>query len=318
VNEHPIFSVVIPCFNEQEALPHTITVLIPALDSLTGGSWEIVLVDDGSTDATATTIRTLHDREDRVKGVMLTRNFGHQAALWAGLEAARGDFVGIIDSDLQDPIDVLAQLLEEVRSGRVEICYGVRRNRDAPFLLNLSYNIFYRLIAAVSENDWPVDAGDFCVMSRKAVNILLSLPETVRMMRGLRAWIGMKSSGVAYDRPARIHGRSKYNLARLVRLAGDSFIGFSVVPLRIASVTGVCIAFLTLLFGLFIVLNRLIPSLTFLGYDLGKNPGLASVLFLVSFVSSLTLFCLGVIGEYISVLLKEVKARPQYIVGEKI
>lgn len=312
------FCVIVPCCNEEDALPHLISTLTPALEAATGGAWMLLLIDDGSRDATAAIMAAAHARDHRIRGVHLSRNFGHQAALSVGLSCARGEYIGIMDADMQDPVDVLMSLYTTCRRDDLDVCYGIRGKRDAPVLLRAAYGLFYRLINSAADHEWPRDVGDFCVMSARCQQTLLALPEQSRMLRGLRSWVGFRQSGIAYDRPARRHGSSKYNVRRLITLALQGLISFSHVPLRIASALGATMAGLSVLFGVVILLNRLFPHFTLFGYWIGVNPGLATLIVFLSFIASVLLICLGILGEYMIVVLQEIKRRPTAIVASVV
>ena len=305
---------VVPCYNEEEMLPFFLQSVVPELEAATKGSWRVICVDDGSKDDTFAIIAREHLADPRISGARLSRNFGHQAAVSVGLAFAAGDYVGVIDCDLQDPIQVLIQLYHKALQEELDVCYGVRGRRDAPLLLRLGYSLYYRLIERFADHHWPRDAGDFCVMSARCHRVLLSLPEHSRMMRGLRSWIGFKQAGLTYDRPARKHGTSKYNLRKLVALALQGFIAFSNVPLRLASFMGLIMGVFSMVFGLFVLANRLFRNFTVLGYWVGANPGTATLLCFLSLVFSILFISVGIMGEYLVVLLQEVKRRPTAVV----
>lgn len=307
-------SVVVPCFNEQDALPAFFKEIIPALDAEMNGDWEIIAVDDGSLDNTWQIIKARSEQDKRIHGISLSRNFGHQPALDTGLIFASGNYIAVLDCDLQDPPDILIQLIRKVQHEGYDVCYGVRRKRDAPLILRFLYKAFYRLMASFAENTWPLDAGDFSVFNRRILHAILAMPESIRMLRGLRSWVGLKQAYVSYDRPVRIKGTSKYNVFGLAALAIRAFVGFSQIPLRLASLIGFCMALLSVILGLFFVLNRFMPDLTPFGYYIGKNPGTTTVVVLMLFVSSMLFLCLGIIGEYMSVVIREIKRRPTAIV----
>jgi dolichol-phosphate mannosyltransferase len=310
----PKFCLVVPCYNEEEALPAFFEALLGPIDEATGGSWRVVCVDDGSRDATFELITREHLRDQRVTGIRLSRNFGHQAAVSTGLAFASGDYVAVIDCDLQDPIEVLVELYGTARRDQLDVCYGIRGRREAPWFLRLAYSGFYRLVSRFSNHHWPRDAGDFCVMSARCHEVVLSLPEHSRMIRGLRAWVGFKQSGVRYDRPGRVHGESKYNIRRLCALALQGFISSSAIPLRLATLMGLSMAAFSLLFGVLVVINRVIPKFGVLGYWVGANEGLATLFVFLSLVVAILFLCLGIIGEYLIVMFQEIKGRPTAVV----
>jgi polyisoprenyl-phosphate glycosyltransferase len=314
----PKFCVVIPCYNEQESIPALVERLVPCLEAATEGGWRILFVDDGSRDATAQMIWDLHEKDERFQGLRLSRNFGHQPAVWTGIKAAEAECIGVIDCDLQDPPEVLMELYARVSSGQHDVCAGVRGKREeAPWWLCLAYKAFYRLMGWMAEHDYTLDSGDFCVFNRRVHGALLKLGESTPVHRGLRSWVGFRQTTVVYQRPPRQHGTSKYNLTRLVILAVNNLVNFSTAPLRFATWVGLIMGLLTLgAAGLFL-LNRLLPAFSIFGYYIGANPGTATLVLYVSFIASAAFFCLGIIGEYLAVVVKEVKKRPVTIVAER-
>ncbi|HYL37273.1 MAG TPA: glycosyltransferase family 2 protein [Bryobacteraceae bacterium] len=311
----PRLCVIVPCYDEEEMLPAFLAAVTPLLEQATDGQWAMVCVDDGSRDGTFEVIRRWHVRDSRISGIRLSRNFGHQAALAAGMAYARGEYIGIMDCDLQDPAQVLWELFRACVRDQLDVCFGIRGRRDAPWFLRLAYSVFYRIIRKAADHDWPRDAGDFCVMSARCQRALLALPEQSRMLRGLRSWVGFRQAGIVYDRPARARGASKYNLRKLAALALEGLISFSNIPLRLASVIGVGMGLFSILFGTLVLLNRLAPRFTMFGYWVGANPGTATLLVFLSFSMSVLFICLGIIGEYLLLLLQEIKRRPAAIVA---
>lgn len=306
-------SLVVPCFNEQDALPHLLEALLPVLERESGPCWELILVDDGSSDRTLELITQANARDARIKGVSLSRNFGHQPAVACGLAFASGEAVGLMDSDLQDSPEVLAQLYRKVRHEGYDVAYAVRERRDASALKNFFYRNFYRLMRGVSEHEWAEDAGDFSVFHRRVHRAILGMPEAVRVLRGMRSWVGFKQCAVPVARPARRHGTTKYSFSRLFSLGLSSITGFSYVPLRVASIIGLGMAVLSVLLALLFVLNRLFPSITILNYWIGASPGTTTIILILLAVSAMLFLCLGVLGEYLIVMLKELKRRPTAI-----
>ena len=308
----PAFSLIVPCYREELSLPQLFKEALPALDRATNGNFEMILVDDGSPDATYAVIMAQHRLDPRVKGLQLSRNFGHQPALSCGLSFAQGDVVGIIDADLQDPINILIQLYEAVRNDSCDVCYGVRRTRDATAFLRFFYWLFYLLINRFADHAWPRNAGDFSAFNRDVLECLVALPENSRMNRGLRAWVGFRQRAIPYDRPKRMSGTSSYNFLSLTRLALSAFINFSHLPLQLANYLGLSMALITMALGLLFLIKLFVP----LGWTgmMNLDPSLTILFLYLSFVSSMIFLCLGIIGEYISVLILEVKRRPTAIV----
>ncbi len=302
----PRISFVIPLFNEQENLPELHRRLRAALDPLDIEP-EIILVNDGSSDATPTMIHMLSQADPRVVGVMLSRNFGHQAAVSAGIAECTGDAVIVMDGDLQDPPEVLEQFIARWRDG-AEVVYAVRTKRKEGLLKRTAYGAFYRLLRKLSDIDIPLDSGDFSLMDRKVVNALLALPERQRFVRGLRCFVGFRQEGLVYERAGREAGAPKYTFKALVRLAMDGLISFSSAPLNLITYLGLgsCVFALGLIAW---VMGRAI---------IGQRPpeGWASTMVVVLFFGSVQLLSLGIIGEYLRRIFLEVKGRPTYIVRD--
>ncbi len=303
----PDLSVVVPLCNEEETVGELYRRAVGALDELEL-SYELVLVDDGSIDATAAMIDALADEDDRVIAVHLSRNFGHQAAVSAGIDRARGRAVMVMDGDLQDPPELIPQFVQVWRSG-YDVVYGVRRHRKESLFKRVGYAAFYRIWNAISDLDIPLDSGDFCLMDRRVVEVMRHLPERMRFVRGLRTFVGFRQIGLPYDRAGREAGSSKYSLGALVELAMDGLVSFSSYPLRLVTRLGlatITTAFTLLAWVLFDAwITRTAPR------------GWASLLVVVLFLSSVQLLSLGIIGEYIRLIFFEVKGRPTYIVAER-
>jgi dolichol-phosphate mannosyltransferase len=313
----PKMCVVIPCFNEQESIPVLVEKLAPALEAATGGSWSILFVDDGSSDQTARLIWDLHAGDARFRGIRLSRNFGHQPAVATGVRHARGEVIGIVDCDLQDPPDVLVAMYRKVAEEGFDVCSGVRGKReDTPAWLRFCYRAFYRLMGWLSEHPFTLDSGDFCVFNTRAHQTLLGLAESTPVLRGLRSWVGFKQTALVYQRPPRQRGQSKYNLLRLATLALNNIVNFSTAPLRLATLVGLCMGMLTLAAAAAFTVNRFVPAFRPFGYDINANAGTATIVLYLSFIASALFFCLGIIGEYLGVIIKEVKKRPVAVVME--
>ena len=301
-----LLSVVIPVFNEQENIPVLWDRLRTVLESL-GSHFELVFVDDGSEDETPRMLDALHARDNRVVLVHLSRNFGHQAAISAGLEQARGQAVVVMDGDLQDPPELIPELLRRWRGG-YDVVYAVRRSRQEGFIKRLGYRAFYRLLGRISDLDIPRDTGDFCLMDRRVVVQLNELPERCRFVRGLRSFLGFRQVGVGFDRPEREGGRPKYTLKKLTALAVDGLVSFSSTPLRWVTYMGLATA------GLALVLTVWVLNDAF--HNHSAPTGWASTMIAVLFMGAVQLLSLGVIGEYLRLIFLESKQRPTYIVNE--
>jgi dolichol-phosphate mannosyltransferase len=302
----PVLSVVVPLFNEAENLGPLWERLRDVLERLRS-SFEVLLVDDGSHDATPQLLDRLHDRDEHVVVVRLSRNFGHQAAISAGLEYARGHAVVVMDGDLQDPPELIPQFLRLWRDGH-DVVYAVRRHRHEGPLKRLAYRAFYRLLGLISELDIPMDSGDFCLVDRRVVDTFNRLPERCRFVRGLRRFLGFRQVGLIYDRHARQAGRPKYSFRKLSGLAIDGLVSFSSAPLRMVTYLGIAAAGLAMVMTAW-VLNDAIRHQT-------APRGWASTLVVVLFMGAIQLLSLGVIGEYIRLIFLEAKQRPTYIVSE--
>ncbi len=298
-------SIVVPVYNEEAVLPELCKRLQATFESLSG-DFEVIFVDDGSSDNSAAMIEQMHEDDPRFCAIHLSRNFGHQAAVTAGLEFARGDVTCVIDADLQDPPEVLPTLLQEWENGS-DVVYGVRRNRKESRLKVQLYRFFYRLLSSLSAIPMPLDSGDFCVISREVLDELNRLPEKERFVRGLRAWVGFRQVGVAYDRDSRRAGESKYGFLALVRLAVNGIVSFSDKPLIYVMLFGGVISAFSFLYGSTLVVYRVLFG--------GVITGYASMMGGLLFLSGVQLLSLGLVGIYISKIFQEVKARPTYVVG---
>jgi len=309
-----MLSLIIPAFNEEENLPQLYERLTAASD-LWKMPFEVILIDDGSTDKTLHMLRELHQKDPRFKYLSFSRNFGHQTAISAGLCYAAGDVVAILDADLQDPPEELPRFLDKWREG-YQVIYGVRRKRKEHLLKRMSYFLFYRLMAWMSSIEIPLDAGDFCIMDRVVVDHLNQLPERNRFVRGLRSWIGYRQIGIPYERHSRFAGEVKYTLRKLIRLALDGIINFSYRPLEIVGAFGFLVAIFSFLGIVFFLLHRILDFKIF-GYSPQDVPGFTSLILAVLFIGGVQLFTLGLFGEYIGRIFDEIKQRPHYIVQEQ-
>jgi dolichol-phosphate mannosyltransferase len=303
-----LLSVVVPAFNEQQVLPAFFARLQSVLATLPDPA-EIVFVDDGSTDATGSLLDGWAAQDARVRVLHLTRNFGHQAALTAGIDHARGDAVVLIDADLQDPPELIATFHARWRAGD-QVVIGRRRRTNEGALKRVVYHAFYKLLHSLADIEIPLDSGDFSLMDRALVDRLRALPERTRFLRGLRSWVGLRQTAVEYERPARASGDSKYTLAKLCKLALDGIVSFSVAPLRLALLLGVLVSlagFVLILVLFYLRLER--------AFDL---PGWTSLMVVVLFLGGIQLLTVGIVGEYIARIYEEVKNRPVYLVARSV
>jgi glycosyltransferase involved in cell wall biosynthesis len=305
-----LLSVVVPCLNEEEALRDTNSQLVSALEQIPA-DFEIIYIDDGSTDSTLEILRELQSRDKRIRAVRFSRNFGHQMAITAGLEHAAGDAIVIIDADLQDPPGVIAEFAEKWADG-YDVVYGVRTGRDGETAFKLlTAKFFYRFMSRMSDTHIPLDTGDFRLLDRRVVDTLLSMPERDRFVRGMVSWLGFSQFGVSYRRAPRVSGVTKFSFFKMVRFALDGVFSFSILPLRLATWVGFAASMLSLLGIAVVLLERFfeVPGLV---------KGWSSAVIAQLFIGGVQLICLGIIGEYVGRIYGESKRRPLYIVQERI
>lgn len=303
-----LLSVIVPCYNEDAVIRETHRGLVEVLSEISNLLFEIIYIDDGSLDTTLSILREIQCNDERVRVISFSRNFGHQIAVTAGLEHASGDAVVLIDADLQDPPEVIGDMVQLWRNG-VDVAYGTRVEREGETAFKLwTAKAFYRLINRMSDITIPLDTGDFRLMDRQVVDALLSMPERDRFIRGMVAWIGFRQEPVPYKRAARIAGTTKYPFMKMMRFATDGILSFSMVPLRIASWMGLFAAGLSFA-GIFYALAlRLFTNIWVTGWTL---------LFIsLLFLGGVQLIFLGVVGEYLGRVYGEVKRRPLYLMKE--
>ncbi|MGB9181041.1 MAG: glycosyltransferase family 2 protein [Pyrinomonadaceae bacterium] len=303
---------IVPCYNEEAVLRETHARLAATLVGLEQLEFEIIYVDDGSKDETTTLLRQLQAEDGRVRALFLSRNFGHQVAVTAGLEHAAGDGVVLIDADLQDPPEVIAEMVARWRDG-YDVVYGARAERTGETRFKLwTAKLFYRLMNRLSHIELPLDVGDFRLMDRKVVDSLLAMPERDRFLRGMVAWVGFRQIAVFYKRAPRHAGASKYPFLKMLRFATDAVLSFSFTPLRLAIWTG----FGAIVFAVAGILYAI--ALRFFFDPSHWVRGWASIFVAVLFMGGVQLISLGIIGEYIGRIYGEVKQRPLYFVQEEL
>jgi polyisoprenyl-phosphate glycosyltransferase len=305
-----LISAVVPIYNEQANLPELRRRLALALDA-TGHDWEIVLVNDGSTDASGSLIRQFAQQDSRIRGLDLSRNFGHQPAITAGVHEARGDCVVLIDGDLQDPPEVIPKMVEQWEAG-YEVVLGERRSRaDASGARGIGFRLFYPLMRRLSDLPHGPDAGVFGLMSRRVVDEFNKLPERNRFIPGLRSWLGFNTTSVLYDRNDRAAGKPKQTFRRLLRYAMDGMISFSFKPLRAATWLGFIVSLVAFLLGVYYFID-------FFARHKQAGSGFTTIILCVLFLGGVQLITIGILGEYVGRIYEEVKQRPLYVVKERI
>jgi dolichol-phosphate mannosyltransferase len=301
-------SVVVPIYNEQENLPELRRRLTAALDA-SGHAWELILVNDGSRDDSQQIIRQFHTEDPRIKLIDLSRNFGHQPAVTAGVHAALGDCVVLIDGDLQDPPEVIPEMIRTWQAGH-EVVLGHRRSRAEGGARGIGFRLFYPLFRRISDMPTEVDAGIFGLMDRRVVEQFNALPERNRFIPGLRAWLGFRQTSVLYDRQERAAGKPKQTFRRLVRYALDAMLSFSTKPLRVATYMGFMVSAFAFLLALFYVADFFVRS--------KRISGFTTTIVAVLFLGGVQLVSIGILGEYVGRMYEEIKQRPLYVVRERL
>lgn len=306
----PQISFVIPLYNEQETFPVLITRLNKLIDSL-AMKVEVVMVDDGSNDSTAQQMQVNALQDERYHCLFLSRNFGHQAALTAGLTVARGtEAIMCIDGDLQDPPELFADLYKLFVAGN-DVVYAVRKKRKESFAKRIAYHLYYRLVKNISNVNMNLDSGDFALLSRRVVDILNELPEESRYLRGLRSWVGFKQTGLEYDRPERQSGKSKYSFNMLLKLAYNGIFNFSDFPIKFITTTGMVTVLVALAYFIYTLIKRFVLGIPVI-------EGFTGLLFTIILFSGVQLISLGIIGEYVLRIFFQVKGRPLFIIKQKV
>ena len=304
------YSVVLPVYNEQENINSLYKRVTKVLVDLKK-EHEIIFVNDGSHDKTKVILEDLHKKNNNIKVINFSRNFGHQTAVTAGLDFATGEEVAILDADLQDPPEILPKFFAKLAEG-YDVVYAIRKKRKENIFKKTAYSIFYKLLRLIASVDIPLDSGDFCVLSQRMVKTINSFPERNRFVRGLRSWAGFKQVGIEYERDKRYAGESKYGFNKLLKLAFDGIFSFSFIPLRIMFILGsvsLCLSIIGIGWAIY---------MKFFTTAYAQVPGFATTTILIMFVGGLQLFSIGIMGEYLRRVYDEVKQRPQYIIESKI
>jgi dolichol-phosphate mannosyltransferase len=302
-------SIAIPVLNEEVVLPELLRRVGAVLDTIPGGPHEVLLIDDGSTDRTRAMLVDANVADPRMRALFLSRNFGHQAAITAGLDHVTGDMIVVMDGDLQDRPEEIPRFLAAQSEG-YDVVYAVRTMRKEGIVLRSCYYLFYRLMTKFSRVKVPPDAGDFAIITRRVLNAMRSAPERNRYLRGLRAWAGFRQRPLPVERAERAGGTSKYSYRALIRLALDGLFAFSTIPIRAAMFLGALGVGLAIVYVIWVVFQRIF---------LNRAPqGFAAIIVTITFLSGMNLFFMGVIGEYVGRVYEEVKGRPMYVVDQVV
>jgi dolichol-phosphate mannosyltransferase len=306
--DKPIYSIIAPVYNEEDSLPVLYDRIVETMEK-SGAPWELVLIDDGSKDRSTEIMRELAKKDARIRPVIFARNFGHQIAVTAGLDYARGDAAVIIDADLQDPPEVILEMIAKWKEG-FEVVYAVRSEREGEsWFKKLTASLFYRIIYRITDVKIPLDTGDFRLLDRKVINVMNQMRERHRFLRGMSSWIGFRQVGLPYRRAARFAGVTKYPFSKMMKLALNAITSFSYFPLQMATFVGFFAAGFSILAIPIVAIGRLAGSQAFFGQ--------ATTLIAVLFLGGVQLISLGILGEYIGRIYDEVKGRPLYIVREE-
>lgn len=300
-------SIIIPVFNEEKNISPLYTRLVKTLKQITK-SYEIIFVDDGSQDKSLYEISKLRRKDHKVKFISFSRNFGHMPAVSAGIAHTRSEYTVIMDADLQDPPEIISLLYKQAKKG-YEVVYAVKKQRKEGFFKVLLFNSFYKILNLVSTYKMPLDAGTFCIVNKRVITALNSLPEKNKYFSGLRAWTGFSQIGIVYERDPRLHGKAS-SFWKLARLALNGIFSFSYIPLRLASLFGFFIAFIALIGIILVIILRLYFGIGFIGW--------ASTMVTILLLAGVQLITLGIIGEYLARIYDEVKNRPEYLIQKMV
>jgi len=304
----PDISIIVPVYNSRTILPKLLST-IDRIKKNENWDLELILIDDGSQDGSFNTIKNLSSQYNYIYGIRLSRNFGHQAAVRTGLIMSKGNYIAIIDDDMQDPPDLLPTFFKYLENG-YDVAYGVRRKRKENFIKKSAYKLFYKLINRLSEITLPLDSGDFCVMKRKVLESMLMLHERNPYLRGIRAWVGFNQIGVEYERNERAEGKSGYTFKKLLKIASDGIYSFSDLPLRLTSYFGIAGMLLCIIYGFYILTKYILFGV--------EMKGFTTLALLILFFGSINLISMGILGEYIGRIYAEGKNRPDAIIAETI
>jgi len=310
-------SFVVPCFNEAENIPILCKRIADSISHNNYIKYDIIIVENGSTDGSSEIIRELHKNNPQIKMIKLSRNFGYQGAITAGLHYASGEWIAVLDGDLQDPPELIVNFLEKALEG-FDVVYGIKVKRKGGRFKKFLYKAFYNCFSFLAEIEVPKQAGEFCVMHRRVVDIINKMPERQRFVRGLRTWAGFRQTGYSYAREERAHGKSKFSLSGMFGLGIDGILSFSSFPLRITIVLGFLTVSASILLGVVQGVMKVLKRLDIIDITTLLPPGLTQTNLVMSFLFGVTITCLGIVGEYVGRIYNEVKQRPTFLVSEKL
>ena len=308
MEEEVLISLVIPIYNEEQGIDQLYKRCTCALTEITD-NFEIICVDDGSVDKSLENLSRLHSQDKRVKVVILSRNFGHQAALLAGLSEAKGTSIAMIDGDLQDPPEMISKLYQQILAG-YDVAYAVRMKRKEKVHKKISYWLFYRFLGFLTKNSIPLDSGDFSIMKRKVLDEMLSMPEHSLFLRGMRSWVGFKQIGVEIERENRFSGEPKYTLKKLLNLALDGIFSFSNLPIKFLGWLGLFVIIFSAVYASYLLVSKFLYNTV--------PEGFTTIILVFFMLSGVQLLALGIVGEYIVRIYQESRGRPLYIIDRKL
>ncbi|NVN94426.1 MAG: glycosyltransferase family 2 protein [Bacteroidetes bacterium] len=308
VAEHPKISFVIPLYNESEIFTELISRLRKLIDRITDPC-EIIFIDDGSKDNTALLMQELAYADKKYHCIFLSRNFGHQFAVSAGLEFAMGEYIMVLDGDLQDPPELFFEFYKKLSEG-YDVVYGIRKKRKEGVLKRATYYLFYRILKSISAYSIPLDSGDFAMITKRVAKIIVKMPEQSRFLRGMRSWVGFKQIGIEYERDARGAGDSKYSFRQLLKLGSDGVFNFSTFPIKFFTILGVCCMMSSVIYFLYTLYRKMFYNDVPVGFP--------ALLFVIILFGGIQLLSIGVIGEYVQRIFSQVKNRPLYLISKRV